>query len=299
MPKITLATLKQLKRDQQPITMLTCYDYPCAVLLQKAGIDCLLVGDSAAQMVFGHRSTLQADLDIMVALAGAVRRGAPDAFLIGDMPFLSYQVCLEDAVRNAGRFLREAHCDAVKMEVDSRHQDEVAAVARAGIPVVAHLGFHVQAAAQAETVVATRAVDEALRLIGDLEAVEEAGASMILLECVTAEIAQTVAQRTSLPVISCGSGPACDGQVLVLHDVLGLPGCAPVRFSKQFGHISPVIEEAVADYIQQVKTRQFPDDQHAYHMKPQDFQNFRRELDAFDIDLLDQGSDLADPDAAG
>jgi len=296
MSKITLATLKKLKRAGEPISMLTCYDYPSAVMLQRAGVDCLLVGDSAAQMLLGQPTTLQADLDIMVALAAAVRRGAPDAFLIGDMPFLSYQASVEDAVKNAGRFLREAGCDAVKMEVDSRFQEEVAAVARAGIPVVAHLGFHVQAAAQAETVVATRAADEALRLIGDLEAVEDAGASIILLECVTAEVAEIVASRTTLPVISCGSGIGCDGQVLVLNDVLGLPGSAPVRFSKPFGSVSEAFEQAVTAYIEQVKGRQFPDDEHAYHMKPTDLQEFRKQLEAFDAELLEHHCDPSVPE---
>jgi 3-methyl-2-oxobutanoate hydroxymethyltransferase len=276
--KITLATLKDYKRQKQPVTMLTCYDYSMAVLLEQAGVDAILVGDTLAQMVLGHSSTLPATMPIMLELTAAVRRGAPHVYLIGDMPFLSYQVSIEQAITNAGRFMAEAQCDAVKLEVDRRYVDTVAALAKAGIPVMAHLGFRPQSAGQLDRIVETRQADPARQLIADVEQMIQAGASSILLECVTAETAQQISQNTCAPVIGIGSGPFCDGQVMVLHDVLGLPGARPSRFSKTYGRLDQQIVSAARDYLNDVRQGQFPDEAHSYHMKPQDQAQLQRSL---------------------
>ena len=276
--KTTLTTLNRMKQQQQPITMLTCYDAPTAALLQDAGIDSLLVGDSLAQTILGHDSTLPATMDLMVAFTAAVRRGAPNVFLMGDMPFLSYQTTPADAVRNAGRLLVEAGCDAVKLEVDHRHRDTVAALAAAGIPAVAHLGYLPQSTLQADKIVGTRTVARACQLVQDARTLTEAGAVMLLLECVTVTAAQTVTQQSPVPVISCGSGPYCDGQVLVIQEVMGLPAASAARFCKRYANLGPELGRAAGAYIADVRARTFPDDEHSYHMKPPDQQNFLRKM---------------------
>ena len=276
--KTTLAMLNQLKRDGRPITMLTCYDAPTARVLEESGVDSLLVGDSLAQLILGHDSTLQATMDIMIAFTAAVRRGAPGVYLLGDMPFLSYQVSRESAIANAGRFLVEAGCDAVKLELDGRSCGLVADLAAAGIPVIAHMGYRPQSAGQQEKIVGTREVEQACQLVQDAEAMIKAGACALLLECVTAEVARVVTERADVPVISCGSGAGCDGQILVIHDVMGLPGAGGARFCKQYAQLGPQMAEAARAYIEDVKTKQFPDDQHSYHMPAEQLEQFRKRI---------------------
>jgi len=277
--KITLATLKRYKRENRPITMLTCYDYATAMLLEQAGVDGILVGDSLAQVVLGHKNTLPATMDLMIALTAAVRRGAPNVYLVGDMPFLSYQVSPERAVLNAGRFLTEAGCDAVKFEVDHRHRDLIERLSTAGIPVMAHLGYRPQWASQSSRVVETRSVQRACQLVQNGLDIINAGACSILLECVTTVAARALAERTDLPVISCGSGSYCDGQVLVLHDILSLPGAAQPRFSRTYADIGRQISSAAAQYVEDIKEKRFPDDEHSYHMKPEHQQQFQQWLE--------------------
>jgi len=281
-PKITLATLKQSKQQHRPIAMLSCYDYSTAVLLQQAGVDGIIVGDSLAQVVLGHETTLPATMDVMVTLSAAVRRGAPNVYLIGDMPFLSYQVSPEQALSNCGRFLCEAGCDAVKLEVDYRHLDLIKWLSAAGIPVMAHLGHRPQSALRADKVVQTRSVEQACQLVRDALDMVKAGACGLLLECVTTTAARAVAERTDLPVISCGSGPYCDGQVLVLHEVLGLPGAIRPRFSKSYAEIGEQIRLAATQYVSEIQQKKFPDEQHSYHMDPQHQQQFERWLKSLD-----------------
>jgi len=277
--KITLATLRQAKTARRPISMLTCYDYSMAILLQHAGVDSLLVGDSLAQVVLGHPNTLAADMDLMIALTAAVRRGAPDVYLVGDMPFLSYQTSRADAIRNAGRFLREAQCDAVKIEVDHRWLDLVEQLCRAGIPVIAHLGYRPQWAGQRPRIVETRGVNEARDLVADAQAMEHAGAAALLLECVTAHAAKAVRDRASIPVIGCGSGPWCDGQVLVLHELLDLPGARHPRFAKTYAQLADPILQAAATYARDVREGRYPDLEHSYLMKDDERARFEASLD--------------------
>lgn len=279
MEKVTLTTLNQHRKSGQPIAMLTCYDFSAALLADKAGIDSLLVGDSLAQVVLGYPNTLFASMDIMIALTAAVRRGAPRVYLIGDMPFLSYQVSIETALKNAGRFLTEAGCDAVKIEADGRHLDVVAAMARASIPVMAHLGVRPQAIGQTGTFRAQgQTAEQAVSLITDAKAMVEAGACLLLLECVTAEVAAEITRRVDVPVISCGSGPDCDGQVLVWHDLMGLPGASGAKFTKSYAQLAEPLQNAMAGYTQDVHARQFPDRDHSYHMNPQEWERFSKLL---------------------
>ena len=276
--KITLATLKQYKQQQRPITMLTCYDYATAILLEQAGVDSILVGDSLAQVVLGYKTTLPATMDIMVALTAAVRRGAPNVYLIGDMPFLSYQVSPEMAIVNAGRFLADAGCDAVKLEVNTSQLDLVERLATAGIPVMAHLGYRPQSASQSDKVVQTRSVQRACQLVQDGLEMIAAGACSIMLECVTTAAAQALAEKTDLPVISCGSGPHCDGQVLVLHEILSLPGATGPRFSKSYADIGEQIRTAAGKYVEDIRQKRCPDEDHSYHMSEEHQEQFQRWL---------------------
>lgn len=268
MEKITLTTLQQRKSAGTPIAMLTCYDFSTAVLLQTAGVESLLVGDSLAQVVLGYPTTLSATMEVMIPLTAAVRRGAPEVYLVGDMPFLSYQLDINSAIRNAGRFLTEAGCDAVKLEVDERYTEVVSALARAGIPVMAHLGVRPQTVHQMGQFKAQgRTAEEARRLSDQARLMVEAGASSLLLECVTREVAAEITQSMAVPVIGCGSGPDCDGQVLVIHDLLALPGAGTARFAKAYAQMGDQIRQAAAAYVSDIHQRIFPDDAHSYHRK--------------------------------
>ncbi len=278
MTRTNLAKLKKMVQQGKKISMLTCYDYSMAVLLQRAGVDSLLVGDSLAQVVLGYENTLPADMETMLTLTKAVRRGAGNVFLMGDMPFMSYHSSIEQAVLNAGRFMAEAGCDAVKLEVSSKYVKTVERIADAGIPVFAHLGFKPQTIACVDKIVETREMAPALKLIDDCRTMIEAGAAGLLLECVAAEVAKEIAAASDVPVISCGSGPHCHGQVLVMHEALGLPGAIGPVFAKRFGEIGEAIEEAAKRYAQEVSEGTFPTDETCYHMQPKKVEQFRKLL---------------------
>lgn len=266
--RITLRTLQSKKRDRRPITMLTAYDATMARILDEAGIDSILVGDSAAQVVLGHDSTLPAAMDFMVALAAGVRRGARRAWLVGDMPFLSYTVSEEEAVRNAGRFMAESGCDCVKVECDGRLSATVERMAAAGIPVMCHLGLRPQSVHQYGGYRAQgRTADTARRLIEDAKKLEEAGACALLLEAVPPEPARLITEATELIVIGCGAGPHVDGQVVVTHDMLSLTAGPPPRFVKQFGDLGRALETAVKQYIKETDDRAWPASEHCYRME--------------------------------
>ncbi len=267
--KITLSTLRGRKKSKTPITMLTAYDYPTAQIEEAAGIDCILVGDSAAQVVLGHGTTLQATMDYMITITAAVRRGAPAAFLIGDMPYLSFNINTEEAIRNAGRFMAEAGCDCVKIEGDARIVPTVAAMAAANIPVMVHLGLRPQAVHQFGGYRAQgRDASSAQRLIDDAHCLEEAGACALLLEAVPPEPARIIAESTPLPVIGCGAGPHCDGHVVVLHDMLGLSQGTLPRFVKAYSAFREEMTKAVGAYISDVLGRRYPAGEHCYQMEP-------------------------------
>jgi len=270
MPKITIQTLRDKKSRKEPITFLTAYDYPFAVLEQKAGIDVILVGDSMGMVVFGYDSTLPVTMDLMIPHVKAVRLGAPDIYLVGDMPYMSYQVSKSEAIRNAGRFMAECGCDAVKLEGGREMAETVRAMADATIPVMGHIGLTPQSAAQLGGYKAQgRDLATAEKLIEDARILEEAGASSVLLEAVPSEVAEIITRRSSVPVFGIGAGPHCDGQVLVIHDMLGMFDKKTAKFVKKYKEIGEQIIEALQEFKEDVLAGAFPAEEHCYPMPPE------------------------------
>ena len=277
--KITITTLRARKREKRKITMLTCYDYATARLMAEAEIDSLLVGDTYAEVCLGHPTTLPMTMDHIVTLAEAVRRGAPSSFLVGDMPYLSYQVCPEDAIRNAGLFMAKAGCDCIKVEVDRRLVKTVEAMATATIPVMAHLGLKPQSIQTigGYKIQGKRAAD-ALRIIEDAKMMEDAGAIALLLEAVPMEVARAITLSTTLPVIGIVSGPDCDGQVAVMHDMLGYgAGHAPPSI-KQYARLHDVMVSAFRTYAEEVAGGLFPTRDQGVAMDPAQARVLEKEL---------------------
>ncbi len=257
--KITINTLRARKREKRKISMLTCYDYATARLMAEAEVDSLLVGDTYAEVCLGYDTTLRISLDHLVTLAEAVRRGAPRCYLVGDMPYLTYQVCPEEAIRNAGRFMADAGCDCVKVEVDRRLAKTVEAMSAATIPVMAHLGLKPQSIQSmgGYRLQGTKA-DDALCIIEDAKMMEEAGAVALLLEAVPLEVARIITEATELPVIGIVCGPHCDGQVVVLHDMLGYNAGHPPRSVKQYAQMHDPLVGAFRSYASEVAEGVFP-----------------------------------------
>jgi 3-methyl-2-oxobutanoate hydroxymethyltransferase len=265
--KTTLATLQARKRERRKIPVLTCYDFTTAKLMAAAGVDVILVGDTYGEVCLGHPSTLPVTVDHLVTVTEAVRRGAPDAFLIGDMPYLSYQVDPSEAIRHAGLFMAQAGCDCVKVEVDRRLADTVAAMARATIPVMAHLGLkpqslHCYGGYKAQG----KRAEDALAIVEDARILEEAGAVALLLEAVPNEVARIITERTALPVIGCVAGPHCDGTVVVLHDMLGYTAGHPPRSVKRYVELHDVLTQAFRAYVSDVTERAYPSESNGITM---------------------------------
>lgn len=276
---ITIAELLDAKRTGRKIVAVSCYDYTTARLVAQADVDMLLVGDSAAQLVLGHDSTLPATMDFMVAITAAVRRGAPNLCIVADMPFLSYQLGTGKAVANAGRFVTQAGAQIIKIEVTSAHLDIVKAVSDAGMAVMAHIGIRPQYIARvgrfkAEATTAEMAL-ELLELAGRMT---DAGAVSLLLEGTAAEVAEIITQQTDVPVIGCGSGPGCDGQILVAPDILGLTTGPKPKFAKSYAAGAEATTKAVAEYAAEVRSVAYPDRDHSYHMKPGQLDRLNRLL---------------------
>ena len=249
------------------MTFLTAYDYPFAMLEQRAGIDVVLVGDSMGMVVFGYESTLPVTMDLMIPHVKAVRLGAPEVYLVGDMPYMSYQVSVSEAIRNAGRFMAECGCDAVKLEGGREVAETVRAMVNATIPVMGHIGLTPQAVAQLGGYKAQgRDLDTAKRLIEDAQILEEAGASTLLLEAVPAEVAKIITDRAGVPVFGIGAGPHCDGQVLVIHDMIGMFDRHTPKFVKKYREIGSQIVEALQEFKRDVSERKFPGPEHCYPM---------------------------------
>jgi len=266
--KITIAELIRTKRENRKITVVSCYDFTTARLASQADVQMIIVGDSAAQVMLGFDSTLPATMDFMVAITAAVRRGAPNVCLVADMPFLSYQVGINEAVKNAGRFAAEAGADMIKIEVHRAHLDVIKAVSDAGMAVMAHIGIRPQSIGKVGRLKAEATTAEmALDLIVLAEKMVRAGASSLLLEGTAAEVAEIITKRSEVPVISCGSGSACDGQVLIAPDILGLTQGPSPKFAKSYGNLADATIQAFTKYKKEVETGQFPDKDHSYHMK--------------------------------
>ena len=270
MAKVTIQTLKEKKARGERMTYLTAYDYPFAILEQKAGIDVILVGDSMGMVVMGYDSTLPVTMDLMIPHVKAVRLGAPDVYLVGDMPYMSYQVSKSEAIRNGGRFMAEAGCDAVKVEGGREVAETVRAMVDATVPVMAHIGLTPQAAAQLGGFKAQgRDLTTAKKLIEDAKILEEAGASSMVLEAVPAEVAQIITRRASIPIFGIGAGPHCDGQILVIHDLLGLFDRKVAKFVKKYAELGDQILKALDEFKNEVIKGSFPAQEHCYPM-PQD-----------------------------
>lgn len=266
--KVTIETLINKKENNQKITMLTAYDYPLALLEEKAGIDIILVGDSLGMTVLGYDSTLPVDMETMITHAKAVRRGAGSAFLVGDMPYMSYQISKEEAIRNAGRYMAEVKCDCVKLEGGANMADTVQALVNATIPVMGHLGLTPQSIAQLGGFKSQgRDSATALKIISDAQILEEAGISLLLLEAVPPEVAKIIADRAEIPVISIGAGPYCHGQLVIVHDMLGFFEAFTPKFVKKYADLNETILNALCTYKQEVESGEFPSEEYCYKMK--------------------------------
>ena len=277
--KITIADLLAAKRQGQKIVAVSCYDYTTTRLVSQTGVQMILVGDSAAQLMLGFDSTLPATMDFMVAITAAVRRGAPSVFLVADMPFLSYQVGIAEAVKNAGRFAAEASAQMIKIEVTGADLDVVKAVSDAGMAVMAHIGIRPQSISKIGKYKAEATTAEmAAELISLAEQMIRAGASTLLIEGTATEVAEVITERSEVPVIGCGSGSGCDGQILIAPDILGLVQGPTPKFSKSYGDLANVIIEAFKKYAEEIKTGKFPDDEHSYHMKKGEFERLQKLL---------------------
>jgi len=274
--KFTITDLQNKKREGKKITMLTAYDYPMARLVDEAGIDSILVGDSLGMVVLGYDSTVPVTMDEMIHHAKAVRRGTKYAFLIGDMPFMSYQVSTEEAVRNAGRFMKEALCDAVKLEGGDEVIDATIGIVNAGIPVLGHLGLTPQTISklggfkiQGKTAEgAKKILDQALKL-------QRAGSFAIVLECVPDLVAKMITEKLSIPTIGIGAGAHCDGQVLVTNDMVGLFDRFVPKFVKQYVKLSSLILEGFRKYKDEVEKGIYPDREHSFTIKEEEIDKLK------------------------
>ncbi len=280
--KLPITDLAGMKKRRQPIVMVTAYDAPSGRLADAAGVDVVLVGDSAAMTVLGHDSTVPATMEEMLVLTRAVTRGAHRPLVVADMPFGSFQVSDEDALRNAIRFVKEAQADAVKLEGAGPSLSRARAIVGAGIPVMGHIGLTPQSATALGGFKAQgRTAEKARRLVDDALALEQAGCFSLVLEAVPAPVAARITELLSIPTLGIGAGAGCDGQVLVWHDLLGLYDGHSPRFVKRYADLAAEIQRALVAYAADVRERRFPEEQHTYAMPEE-------ELAAFEEALLEQ-----------
>jgi 3-methyl-2-oxobutanoate hydroxymethyltransferase len=279
--KLPLPELAEMKARRQPIVMVTAYDAPGGRLADEAGVDLVLVGDSAAMTVLGHDSTVPATMEEMLMLTRAVARGARRPLVIADLPFGSFQVSDEDALRNAIRFVKEAGADAVKLEGAGPTLARVRALVGAGIPVMGHIGLTPQSATMLGGFKAQgRSAEKALRILEDAHALEAAGCFSLVLEAVPAPVARRITQELAIPTIGIGAGVECDGQVLVWHDLLGLYEGRVARFVKRYAEVGTAIRSALEAYAEDVRVRRFPEEQHTYAMPAEELELFERAASA-------------------
>jgi 3-methyl-2-oxobutanoate hydroxymethyltransferase len=276
---MTLPRLAEKKRLGEAIVMITAYDYPSAQVAQEAGIDIVLVGDSGAMTVLGYPSTVPVSTDEMLMLCAAVRRGLSTPLLVGDLPFGSYEASDERAIATAQRFVKEAGCDAVKLEGGGTSVQRARAIVEAGIPVMGHVGLTPQTATALGGYRAQgRTAERALAVAHDALALEAAGCFSLVFEAIPAAVAEAITERVSVPVIGIGAGPATDGQVLVFHDLLGIyAGHAP-RFAKRYGEVKAQMVAGVAEYAAEVRARAFPAAEHIYSIDVEELERFRAQL---------------------
>lgn len=293
--KVTIQQLQAKKQQQTPITMLTAYDYSSALLVDQADIDMILVGDSLAMVMLGMDSTVPVTMDEMLHHCRAVARGAQRPFLVGDMPFMSFQASISEALHNAGRFLKEGGMEAVKLEGGRPMAATIQALTRVGIPVLGHIGLTPQSVTalsgykvQGKTAVAAH------DLLLDALALQDAGCFGIVLEAVPAPIAAAISQRLTIPTIGIGAGAGCDGQVLVYHDLLGLFDKFQAKFVKQYANIGQQIVSALQQYRDEVQQRTFPDAAHSYDLPAEEWAQFVALLEASRSNPSDVPSPMTD-----
>ena len=268
-----------MKARGEKIAFLTAYDYPTAQFAQAAGLDMLLVGDSLGMCVYGYPGTVPVTMEQCIRHTEAVRRGAPETFVVGDMPFMSYQISCEAAVENAGRFLKEAGADAVKLEGGVRVASRIRAIVDAGIVVMGHIGLTPQSSGQLGGHKAQgRTVESARMLVQDALAVQEAGAHMVLLEAIPPEVGAYIARTLSIPVLSIGAGVDCDGQLLIVADVIGQFQTFIPKFVKRYCDVAGMVTAAMRDYVAEVKAGSFPAEEHCYHMLEGEGEKFKAEF---------------------
>jgi 3-methyl-2-oxobutanoate hydroxymethyltransferase len=271
--KVTVSQLQQMKRDGQKIIMITAYDYPTGVWAERAAIDILLVGDSMAMTVLGYSTTLPATMDELVNHSQAVTRGNETSFVLGDMPYMSYQPSVEMAVQNAGRFMSEGSCDGIKLEGGVAMAERVEAIVHSGIPVMGHLGLTPQSMSMLGGFKAQgKDALIAKRIIEDAKALEEAGAFSILLEAVPSKVSKLVTERATIPIIGIGGGPDCDGQVLIFHDMFGLYPAFTPKFAKQYADLGEMIVEGLRRYGEDVRSGAFPDTKHSFTISDEQYE---------------------------
>jgi 3-methyl-2-oxobutanoate hydroxymethyltransferase len=284
-PPVTLRRLAEMKQAGEPIVMVTAYDHPSATVAEEAGVDVVLVGDSAANTVLGYESTVPVSMDEMLMLARAVRRGLRTPLMVGDLPFGSYQESRKQAIKSAARFVKEAGCDAVKIEmagtsggpVDKRDSiDRARAIIGAGIPVMGHVGLTPQSAAALGGYRAQgRTAGQAVQVADDALALQDAGCFAIVFEAIPAAVTETIMEQMTVPVIGIGAGPATDGQVLVFHDLLGINEGHTARFVKRYSEVKREMVEGVKRYAADVRAGAYPTEEHCYGIDPDELEQFR------------------------
>jgi 3-methyl-2-oxobutanoate hydroxymethyltransferase len=265
--EMSIASFMRMKAENRRIVMVTSYDYPTAAIADAVGVDSILVGDSYGMVVLGYESTIPVTIEELLPVCRAVRRGAAHPLLIGDLPFMSFQVSPEEAIRTAGRFVKEGGMEAVKIEGGSEVSKTVESISRAGIPVLGHIGVTPQTATlYGGYRVQGRNVDSSDKLVEDAKSLEEAGVFGIVLEMVTEEVAKVVTETVSVPTIGIGSGRFCDGQVLVLHDLIGLYPSFTPKFAKRYVDVAGMIKQALQNFTVEVRNGVFPEEQHVFRM---------------------------------
>jgi 3-methyl-2-oxobutanoate hydroxymethyltransferase len=275
--KVTLPVLFDKMAKGIPLTMITCYDYPMAYLVEQAGIDIVLVGDSLGMTMLGFDSTLPVTMDDMIRHAAAVRRGNPNAWLIGDMPYMSYQASDESAVLNAGRFMAQASCDGIKLEGGQEVVSRVRAIVAAGIPVMGHLGLTPQSVSSLGGFrLQGKSSKQAKKIVDDAAALEDAGCMAILLELVPEQVCALITERAKAPIISLGSGPRAHGQLLIFHDMFGLYPRFTPKMAKQFANAGKAIADGLKQYVEEVTTRVFPEPERYFRMKDEEYAELAR-----------------------
>ncbi|MBD7968077.1 3-methyl-2-oxobutanoate hydroxymethyltransferase [Paenibacillus gallinarum] len=263
---LNIVKMKKMKENKEPITMVTAYDYPSALLAEEAGVDMILVGDSLGNVVLGYNSTIPVTLDDMVYHSRSVARGAEHTFIVADMPFMTYHGSIDESLRGVRRLMQEGHAHAVKLEGGAEIADTVRTIVSSGVPVLGHIGLTPQSVNQIGGFrVQGKDAQDARRLLEDAKALEKAGAFAVVLELVTEEVAEAISRELSIPTIGIGAGRGCDGQVLVFHDIVQYASpYIPKRFVKTYSDVGSLIRESIANYVKEVKEKSFPAEEHVF-----------------------------------